>query len=200
VYEPTDLGTYTAELASVFRSAVEKAGMRLVVDCPPLAEPIYIDQDMYDKIILNLLSNAFKFTLEGEIEVTLRDAPSPPTPLPQGARGEGWVELSVRDTGTGITEEQLPHIFERFHRIEDARARTHEGTGIGLALVQELVKLHGGTAGVRSVARQHLHGPHPRGQGPPAGRADRSVAPAHSHDADDRQLPGRSLAVATLGR
>ena len=138
-YEPTDLASFTAELASVFRSAVERAGMRLVVDCSPLTEPVYVDRDLYEKIVLNLLSNAFKFTLEGTITVTLRDAGT-------------TVELSVTDTGTGIADDQLPHIFERFHRIEGAPARTHEGTGIGLALVQELAKLHGGSVGVRSVA------------------------------------------------
>jgi PAS domain S-box-containing protein len=140
-FEPTDLAALTGELASVFRSAVEKAGMRLIVHCPPLGEPVYVDRDMWEKVVLNLLSNAFKFTLEGEIEVRLRDA---------GAA----VELSVRDTGTGITEEQLPHIFERFHRVEGVRARTHEGTGIGLVLVQELVQLHGGTVRVQSAAGQ----------------------------------------------
>ena len=138
-YEPTDLAQFTAELASVFRSAVEKAGMRLIVHCPPLSEPVHVDRDMYEKVVLNLLSNAFKFTLDGQIEVLLRDA------------GDA-VELSVQDTGTGIAAEQLPHIFERFHRVEGTRARTHEGTGIGLALVQELVKLHGGTVSVLSVA------------------------------------------------
>jgi GAF domain-containing protein/AmiR/NasT family two-component response regulator len=138
-YEPVDLAALTADLASVFRSAVEKAGMRLIVACEPLGGPVYVDRDMYEKVVLNLLSNAFKFTLEGEIEVTLRDA------------GE-TAELLVRDTGTGIAEEQLPHIFERFHRVEGARARTHEGTGIGLALVRELVGLHGGTVDVRSEA------------------------------------------------
>ena len=138
-FQATDLSALTRELASVFRSAIEKAGMRLVVDCPPLAEPAYVDRDMYEKIVLNLLSNALKFTFGGEIEVRLRDA---------GIS----VELSVRDTGTGIQEEQLPHIFERFHRAEGVQGRTHEGTGIGLALVQELVKLHGGTVRVESVA------------------------------------------------
>lgn len=137
-YEPTDLADFTAELASMFRSAIEKAGMRLIVDCPPLSEPAYVDREMWEKIVLNLLSNAFKFTLEGEIEVRLRDR-------------DGQAVLSVRDTGAGITEEQLPHIFERFHRVEGIRARTYEGTGIGLALVQELVKLHGGTVGVKSA-------------------------------------------------
>ncbi|HET9253215.1 MAG TPA: ATP-binding protein, partial [Candidatus Eisenbacteria bacterium] len=136
-YEPVDLGTYTAELASVFRSAVERAGLRLMVDCPPSPQPAYVDRDMWEKIVLNLLSNALKFTFEGEIEVTLHDAGS-------------HAELRVRDTGVGIPEADLPRVFERFHRVKQSRSRTHEGTGIGLALVQELVKLHGGEVAVRS--------------------------------------------------
>ena len=139
VYEQTDLATFTAELASVFRSAVERAGLSLVVDCPPLSELIYIDRDMWEKIVLNLLSNAFKFTFSGEIRVQIRLKE-------QG----GSVELVVQDTGTGIPAEELPRLFERFHRVEGARGRTHEGSGIGLALVNELVRLHGGTVRVES--------------------------------------------------
>jgi signal transduction histidine kinase/BarA-like signal transduction histidine kinase len=140
-YELTDLCALTEELASVFRSAIERAGMRLIVNCTPLSRPAYVDRDMWEKVVLNLLSNAFKFTLAGEIEVALIE--------------EGdIVRLSVRDTGTGIPAEQLPHLFERFHRIEGTPARTHEGTGIGLALVQELVKLHGGSVRVESVCGQ----------------------------------------------
>ena len=137
-YEPTDLAALTAELASNFRSACEKAGLRLVVDCPHLPERIYVDRDMWEKVVLNLVSNAFKFTLEGEIVVRLE---------PVG----GAVELSVRDTGSGIPAGELPHIFERFHRVDGARGRTHEGTGIGLALVQELVRLHGGSVRAEST-------------------------------------------------
>src|SRR6202040_1186466 len=93
--------------------------------------------EMWEKIVLNLLSNAFKFTLEGRIEVVMRrDAPN--------------VSLTVSDTGVGIPEAELPRIFERFHRIEDQRGRTYEGTGIGLALVQELVRQHGGEIVVQS--------------------------------------------------
>jgi signal transduction histidine kinase len=138
VYEPTDLAAYTAELASVFRSAIERAGLTLRVDCPALPEPAYVDREMWEKIVLNLLSNAFKFTFEGEIKVGLRWC---------GER----VELTVADTGMGIPEAELPHIFERFHRVCDARSRTHEGTGIGLSLVQELVNLHGGEVTVESA-------------------------------------------------
>jgi len=137
-YEPVDLAAYTAELASGFRSAVERAGLRLLVDCTALPTPAYVDRDMWEKIVLNLLSNAVKFTFEGEIAVTLRQV------------GDG-VELEVRDTGTGIPAAEIPHLFERFHRVRGAQARTHEGTGIGLALVQELARLHGGTVRVVSA-------------------------------------------------
>ncbi len=137
VYEPTNLSALTADLASVFRSAIERAGIELVIDCRSLPEPLFVDREMWEKIVLNLLSNAFKFTFEGRIEVRM-----------QGA-GDS-AELSVRDTGTGIPSEEIPHLFERFHRVQGARGRTYEGTGIGLALVQELVKLHGGSIRVES--------------------------------------------------
>ena len=137
VYEPVDLAALTADLASVFRSAIERAGLDLVVDCPTLSQPVHVDRDMWEKIVLNLLSNAFKFTFDGDITVALRAAGDTAT-------------LTVRDTGIGIAAADLPHLFDRFHRVRGARGRTHEGTGIGLALVQELVKLHGGTVDVAS--------------------------------------------------
>jgi PAS domain S-box-containing protein len=138
VYQPTDLGTFTSEIASAFRSAMEKAGLRFSVHCEPLGEQVYVDRDMWEKIVLNLLSNAFKFTFEGEIAVSLQVV-------------EDSAQLSVRDTGVGIAEEEQARVFERFHRVENTRARTYEGTGIGLALVHELVKLHSGNVRVESV-------------------------------------------------
>ncbi|MEP6578147.1 ATP-binding protein [Microcoleus vaginatus GB2-A3] len=137
-YEPVDLATYTAELASTFRSLIERARMSLIVDCPPLPEAIYVDREMWEKIVLNLLSNAFKFTLAGTITVRLQCV-------------ENWVELSVADTGVGIPSEELPHLFERFHRIKNSQGRSFEGSGIGLSLVQELVKLHSGKLDVSST-------------------------------------------------
>jgi signal transduction histidine kinase len=136
-FEPTDLAALTAELASVFRSAAEKAGLQLVVECPPLPEPVYVDLDMWEKIVLNLLSNALKFTRTGEIRVTL-------------AWQDGHAALRVADTGIGIPLADLPRMFQRFHRVKQGGGRTHEGTGIGLALVRELVAIHGGTATVES--------------------------------------------------
>ncbi len=137
MYEPTDLAALTTDLASSFRAAMEKAGLRFTVDCPRLPEPVFVDRDMWEKIVLNLLSNAFKFTLEGEVEVRLRAV-------------DGRAELSVRDTGVGIPDEALPHIFDRFHRVEGSRGRSYEGSGIGLALVRELTRLHGGSTEVQS--------------------------------------------------
>ncbi|WP_306414642.1 ATP-binding protein, partial [Corallococcus carmarthensis] len=140
-YEPTDLAALTAGLASAFRSAIERAGLVLDVDCPPLPEPAWVDHEMWEKIVLNLISNALKFTFTGTITVAqaLRD---------------GHIELRVTDTGTGIPAHELPRLFERFHRVHGARARSHEGSGIGLALVHELVRLHGGTLTVQSELDQ----------------------------------------------
>jgi signal transduction histidine kinase len=130
-FEPVDLGAFTYDLASNFRSAMDRAGLQFEVHCA-LQSPVHVDREMWEKIVLNLLSNAFKYTLQGSVTVQLRDAP-------------GYAVLEVSDTGAGIAAHELPRVFERFHRIEGAQARTHEGSGIGLALVQELVKLHGGT-------------------------------------------------------
>jgi signal transduction histidine kinase len=137
-YEPVDLSVLTSDLASVFRSAAEKAGLRLRLQCEPLSQAIYVDREMWEKIVLNLLSNALKSTFDGEIAVTLRES-------------EGAAEVTVRDTGTGIPTEEIPHLFERFRRIEGARRRTNEGSGIGLALVHELVTMHAGTITVESA-------------------------------------------------
>ena len=140
-FEPTDLAQFTGDLTSLFRASVEKAGLRLLIDTPPLPEPVYVDRDKWEKIVLNLLSNAFKFTFEGEIAVTLAGA------------GD-QVRLTVRDTGIGIPIAELPRIFERFHRVESAKGRTYEGTGIGLALTAELVRMHGGRVTVESIEGQ----------------------------------------------
>lgn len=136
-FQPTDVCELTADLAANFRSAMERAGLAFEIHCAPLAEPVYVDRDMWEKIVLNLLSNALKFTFQGRVRVAV------------GVQGS-WAELTVEDTGAGIPEAELPHIFERFHRVEGSPSRTIEGTVIGLALVQELVKLHGGSIDVES--------------------------------------------------
>ncbi len=136
-YLPTDLAALTADLASSFRAATDKAELRLVVDTPPLSQPAYVDRDMWEKIVLNLVSNAFKFTFAGEIGVALREL-------------DGAARLTVRDTGIGVPASQIDRLFDRFHRVEGARGRSFEGSGIGLALVRELVGLHAGDITVES--------------------------------------------------
>jgi PAS domain S-box-containing protein len=138
VYQPTDLAGLTSDIASVFHSAMDRAGLQFSVECQPMAEPVFVDRDMWEKVVLNLLSNAFKFTFAGEVAISLKPV-------------DGAVELQVRDTGVGIPDDQREKVFERFHRLERTSARTHEGTGIGLALVQELVTLHGGSVAVKSA-------------------------------------------------
>src|SRR5919108_6506366 len=98
-------------------------------------------REMWEKVVFNLLSNAFKHTFEGGITVTLRWC-------------GGHVELTVADSGVGIPEAELSRLFERFHRVKGAQSRTHEGTGIGLALVQELIRAHGGTVSIESQEGQ----------------------------------------------
>ncbi|GAB3344881.1 ATP-binding protein [Lysobacter tyrosinilyticus] len=136
-FVPTDLALLTAGLAGSYQSLMTSAGLILVVDCPPLREPVYVDRAQWEKIVLNLISNAFKFTFQGRIAVRLR-------------AHDRHVTLTVSDTGTGIPADALSRIFERFHRVEGAKGRSFEGTGIGLAMVRELVRQHGGEIEVHS--------------------------------------------------
>ncbi|MBS1816862.1 MAG: response regulator [Acidobacteria bacterium] len=137
-FAPVDIAALTSDIASVFRTAVERAGLRFRIETNPISEPIFIDVDMWEKVVLNLLSNAFKFTFDGEIAVEVED-------------GGDAANIRVIDTGIGVPADELPRLFERFHRVEGARGRTHEGSGIGLALVRDLVALHGGEISATSV-------------------------------------------------
>lgn len=137
-FSKVDLCELTTDLASTFRSAIEKAGMELKIDCGTIDEDVYVDVDMWEKIVLNLLSNAFKYSREGTIEIRLRQK-------------FNKILFSVTDRGIGIPADQLEKIFDRFHRVENRDSRSEEGTGIGLSLVRELVRLHGGNILVKSV-------------------------------------------------
>jgi signal transduction histidine kinase len=141
VFEPVDISALTADVASNFRAAIESAGLRFVVDCPPLTELVHVDRDMWEKVVLNLISNALKFTFNGEIAVVVRVS-------------EGNALLTVRDTGVGIPADEATGVFERFHRLEGTRGRTHEGSGIGLSLVREIAELHRGAVELTSQPRR----------------------------------------------
>jgi signal transduction histidine kinase/DNA-binding response OmpR family regulator len=138
-FESTDLSRVTSDIARMFKPEMSKAGLQVKIESTPLPHEIYVDRDMWEKIVFNLLSNAFKFTFAGEIYIGIR-------PSIDGK----YAQLTVRDTGIGIPKDQLPLLFERFHRVEGAQGRSIEGSGIGLALVQELVRLHGGSIAVES--------------------------------------------------
>ncbi len=140
-FEPLDLGAFTTELASVFQSAFDRAGMRYEVDCPPLSAPVYVDREMWEKVVFNLLSNALKFTFSGTVSVRLGEE-------------DGHAVLRVADTGVGVAAAEIPRLFDRFHRIENVPSRSNEGSGIGLALVRELIGLHGGTITAESDGRK----------------------------------------------
>jgi signal transduction histidine kinase len=140
-FEETDLARLTRETASAFQSLMDQAGLVFEVDCPPLSSPVHVDRAMWEKIVLNLLSNAFKFTLAGSVRLRLRERSQE-------------VAFSVQDTGAGIPAGHLPHVFDRFHRVEGTPSRTFEGSGIGLALVRELARMHGGDVTVESVEGQ----------------------------------------------
>ncbi|MCY1145514.1 SpoIIE family protein phosphatase [Actinoplanes sp. Pm04-4] len=186
-FEPVDLANATAELASVFRSAVERTGLTFEVDTPPLAEPVYLDRGMYEKIVLNLLSNALKFTFTGGVRIGVREE-------------AGAAVVTVTDTGVGVPADEMPRLFERFHRIENARSRSNEGSGIGLALVKELVELHGGTITAESTYGEgttfSIRLPLGAGHLPPGAVTTESNAAAVSSGADPyvqeamRWLPG----------
>ncbi|MGW4421004.1 SpoIIE family protein phosphatase [Streptosporangium sp. NPDC004631] len=137
-YQRTDLAAQTGELASVFRSALESAGLTLRVEGEPLPEPVHIDRRMWERVVFNLLSNALKHTFTGGVTVGVRP-------------GDGCATVTFSDTGIGIAEHEIPNIFERFHRIPGSPSRRHDGMGIGLALVRELVALHGGRIEVDSL-------------------------------------------------
>ncbi|GHE07146.1 ATP-binding protein [Klenkia taihuensis] len=198
---PVDLAAYTAELAGVLRAAAERAGLVLDVDCPPLPSPVLVDPRVWEKVVLNLVANAVKYTFVGRIDVRLRAAPGGPDERP----AELPVELSVRDTGIGIPAAELDRVFDRFHRVLDAQARTREGTGIGLSLVRDLVRELGGRVGVASAPGEGstftvqvalpVAGEPAEGRAPSA--AARGTAAAWERDmaapADDD--PGRSVLV-----
>ncbi len=137
-FQPTDLAAATADVVSVFRSAAQAAGLDLRIDCPPLGEPVYVDREMWEQIVTNLCANALKFTETGSIRVRLR-------------RTESWARLDVIDTGIGIAADDVPFIFDRFRRAGAADTPSRPGSGLGLALVRELVDLHRGDVTVAST-------------------------------------------------
>jgi adenylate cyclase len=137
-FHPTDLVEFVSQIVESFRPYCERKGLILVTNLDP-CPPVYLDLEKFDKVLYNLLSNAMKFTPAGKsITVNLKAA-------------QQHCLLQVMDTGIGIRADEVPHLFERFRQAEGSTNRSYEGTGLGLALVKELVELHGGDVSVDSV-------------------------------------------------
>ncbi|ORA22469.1 hypothetical protein BST12_09775 [Mycobacterium angelicum] len=136
-WQLVDLGAVTQELVLSFQPAASRAGLALGTDISLLNQPVLVDIGMWEKIVLNLLSNAVKYTMAGHIDVEFGETAD-------------RLTLSVSDTGIGIPDSEQPKVFERFHRVRGHDGRSHEGAGIGLALVAELVRLHDGEVFVTS--------------------------------------------------
>ncbi|MEO7752902.1 MAG: ATP-binding protein [Terracoccus sp.] len=134
----TDVTGLLRGLASSFRPAIEHAGLRFSRRCATLPEVVHTDPEMLERVVLNLLTNALRYTSEGSVQLRLR-------PVTAG------FEVAVEDTGAGIPEESLGTIFERFEQLPEHRAgRPRAGAGIGLSLVRQLTELMGGRISVRS--------------------------------------------------
>lgn len=135
-----DLGQHLRQITALFESMALAKGLHLSTEIPEEPHLHVYDADKIEKVIINLLSNAFKFTPEdGKVSLTLN------------SEAEGVTRIVVADTGPGIAKEDLPHLFDRFYQVESAATRAHEGSGIGLSLVKELVELHEGTVSVEST-------------------------------------------------
>jgi signal transduction histidine kinase len=131
-FQAVEPATFVAGLLDAVRPAAEAKGLTLVASPPPVLEPLHVDPEQLEKVLLNLLGNAVKFTpAGGRIEVTVDDT-------------TGFVRVAVADTGPGIPAEQRERIFERFTQVDGSSTRRHGGTGIGLALARQIAALHSG--------------------------------------------------------
>jgi DNA-binding response OmpR family regulator/anti-sigma regulatory factor (Ser/Thr protein kinase) len=142
-----DIVSYIKGIMMSFQAIAERKQIKYQFISDKKEIVMYFDQDKIEKMFYNLLSNAFKFTpSHGEVSVRVRE---------RSENGEvGSIKISVTDTGRGIDKEQLPHIFDRFYQVDDSSIRDHEGSGIGLALIKELVEIHHGSIRVQSTVHR----------------------------------------------
>ncbi|WP_420146810.1 response regulator [Spirosoma sp.] len=139
VNEVGDLPGFVGQIVDLFRPSADIKQLALTYQTTMPSGNYVFDAGKWEKIMYNLLSNAIKFTESGEIKVQLNQS-------------DTAAHLTISDTGIGIPDDKLPHIFNRFYQVENSRTRSYEGTGIGLALVHELTNRLGGKIHVKSQA------------------------------------------------
>jgi signal transduction histidine kinase len=172
-----ELGRLVRDVVEGARPMAARKGLALEMEGFEALPVVHVDPDAMEKVLVNLIGNALKFTERGGITVGAE------------AVEEGGVHLEVRDTGIGMPREELGRIFDRFAQVDASATRTHEGTGIGLSLVQELVALHGGRAWAES-------------DGPGRGTTMHVVLPQGESDTEDDEEvllgdgDGRALSAA----
>ncbi|WP_080059230.1 response regulator [Spirosoma aerolatum] len=137
VNEVGDLPSFVGQIVELFRPStdIKQLALTYQTDMPP--GNYLFDAGKWEKILFNLLSNAIKFTETGEISISLNQTSQS-------------AQLTISDTGIGIPADKLPYIFNRFYQADSSRTKSYEGTGIGLALVNNLIARMGGTINVRS--------------------------------------------------
>jgi histidine kinase len=137
-FKVVNLEKFVGEIKQTMGIKFDNKGVDFVLDLPDEKLHIKVDEDRLEQIMLNLLDNALRHTpIGGEVQIIVKK------------EGE-WVKISVKDTGIGITEEHLPYVFDRFYRVDEARARQDGGSGIGLTIVKRLVEAHNGEIWVES--------------------------------------------------
>ncbi len=138
-YSELDLRAFLRRLAKDWQPALASKEMAFVLEIADDVADIRVDRFRFEQMMHNLFDNAFKYTpLEGQIRV-------------RAVHVEDRVEITVEDNGAGIPEDDLPHIFEPFYRVDKARSRKYGGTGLGLSIVRHIVALHGGTVRAEST-------------------------------------------------
>lgn len=137
--QPFNVAEAVEEVRALLAPLAERKNIRLRVRIDPDLQEVVADRLRFKQILYNLMSNAIKFTPdEGRVNVVLERLP------------DGWVQIVVQDTGIGIPKEHFETIFERFRQLDSSFSREWEGTGLGLALTREFVRLHGGRIEVQS--------------------------------------------------
>ncbi|MBP2002321.1 two-component system sensor histidine kinase VicK [Paenibacillus shirakamiensis] len=133
-----DLIEMLEEVADRFSFQMQEKEIQIAIRIENGLRHVWFDRDQIDQVLDNLISNAMKYTTEGTIRIQAATI------------AEGYLSISVEDTGVGIPKMDLERIFERFYRVDKARSRNMGGTGLGLSIAREIVKAHGGTISLES--------------------------------------------------